>query len=321
MSFLEQQERRAKRVHKLYGILPTIGCEIEVKWSSLFPEVANEYFGPYDELGRPTLRYDDLSAERQTEIDDLSLVLDATLKPKYEEVAAHGIPAGADAYWEFANRPTYHCDTLATEVRLLYAAGLIPDGNEHSLHITVGGVMSDGGGPALVLSALELMHVSPARIIAATLPNKYGTSTSWARRGNDGIRSRGRGFMQLGLQSGTELRSLTSSNPIGTQTVLEDAQLLSAVLLAYRHRYEEALPDDVTALGRLWPGFRQELTGLWKERNLKVESWGPPHKNPTAWLGWAACLEARANPDSQESTVIYATRSVVDKARYIVDSL
>lgn len=98
---LAAKEDRAKTIHENHGILPTIGCEVEVKWSTLFPALATEFFGAQDELGRFEWQYTDLSPQKQQEIDSLCLELDAELKPAYAATVEAGIPAGNDAYWEF----------------------------------------------------------------------------------------------------------------------------------------------------------------------------------------------------------------------------
>ena len=74
IEYLRASESEAKYLHETYGILPTIGCEVEVKWSTHFPELARKYFGEQDEFGRFEHRFKDLPTERQQELDKLCLV-------------------------------------------------------------------------------------------------------------------------------------------------------------------------------------------------------------------------------------------------------
>lgn len=317
---LEANEQRAKYIHDEYSILPTIGCEIEVKWSSLFPDLAREYFGEKNEFGGFERRYPDLSWEKQIELDGICRELDKVHKLRYEETVNHGIPSGADAYWEFANSPVYHASTLATEVSLLYTHGLIPEDYEHSLHVTVGEVTPDGGGMCYVMSALELMYVSSARIVQATLGNRYGNKVAWARRGNDGIRKKQASDLKLGAFIATELRTLTSSNPIETSEQLADSQFLSVILLAFRQEQENR--NDITEeISVRWPQLKTVVKRLWEARDLPAESWGAPHKNQAIWLGWAACLDRKNETGTIEAETVCELRHIITETKSLINQL
>lgn len=308
LSGLEHQEQQAQLL-QAQGVLPTIGCEVEVKWSSLFPELAREYFGEPDELGRLPVRFQDLPESRQREFDEKCTELDRTFKPRYEATERAGIPKGNDAFWEFANAPTYHWQTLATEVGQLMQGEFIPEGHDHSFHITLGGVAAEGGGMSLILSGLELLEVTPERIMVAVEGNRLGTRTAWDRRGADGVRNRANN-LALGETTATELRTLTVKNQQQVETLLSTAQTLTVVLAAYRSRATGRVP----ALVQLWPEYRSALRSLWEARGLPVESWGKPQNNPTPWLGWAACLSARNEVGSLEEHTIGVMREIVTEA-------
>jgi len=317
---LQTHELAAKRLHETYDIVPTIGCEVEVKWSSLFPDLARQYFGEQDELGRFERKYADLPLDQQEALDAACVPLDAELKPKFEATKAAGIPQGKDAYWEFANAPTYAWQTLSQEVALLMDHGLIPPGNNHSLHVTVGGVNSLGGGPNLVLAGLELAFVPPERIILATYGNKLGTNSSWARRGQDGLSARSAGMLALGQHQASEFRTLVAETPENVSQTLFTAQSLSSILLAFRRRHE--LPQEpVQELACLWPQYRKILMNVWEERGLPVSSWGSPVKNPEPWLGWAECLSRRHEESSIEAAAVIAIDKVCDKAEQLLAAL
>jgi len=314
---LLDNEVRAKLLHEDFGVLPTIGCEVEVKWSTLFPDLAEEFFGPKDDLGRFERRYDDLSPASQQELDAMCCLLDQQLKPKYEATKEMGVPAGSDAYWEFANNPTYLWETLAYEVSLLMKLGLIPEGYEHSLHVTLGGMSVEGGGMCMVLSGVELLTISPERILLATQGNRLGTNTAWARRGDDGIRQRLAGSLALEQEVGTELRTLTTASPDQLAMTLSTAQILSAVLAAFRRRKDTA-HQPTQALAGLWPVYRSELKALWEHNDLPAASWGPPTKNLAAWEKWAGCLAAREVNSSTEHQFGEFIQEITQDAKQIL---
>ncbi len=320
LSAVHADESTAKRLHETYDLPPTIGCEIEVRRSTLYPEVVERYFGQPDEFGRYALGYSDLSPEAQKELDAECAVFDDVLKPQYKATQANGIPAGNDAYWEFAHEPTYSWRTLATETDLLFKSGLIPEGYDHSLHVTLGGIAQKGGGPCLILSGLELMNVPPERILSATVPNKYGAHTSWARRGTDGLRTRNSGELQLNQVEATEMRTLTAQTAQDTVETLRTAQVLATVLKAYRVRHETP-ENTVQSIAGLWPGFRSLMRTLWERRGLPIESWGSPHRNPGPWRGWAECLARREDTNSLEHETIADIHKVVAKAEEYIATL
>jgi hypothetical protein len=317
---LIQQETQARQLHGKHGLPPTIGCEIEVKWSSLFPDLAREYFGEADELGRFKQRYTDLSTERQKELDEICRQQDAELKPRYEATTTAGIPIGKDAYWEFANSPSYAWQTLAKETSLLMTNGYVPGEADHSLHVTLGSLAADGGGPALLLSGLELAYGSANRLRLATEPTPAGFTSAWARRGTDGIRARSAVVLELGHTRATEFRTLGVDNPESLSQTLRAAQMLGTVLLAYRQRQKSVEPV-VQELAQLWPEFRKDIKDLWDARDLPAASWGAPHRNPKPWLQWAECLERRQHSNTPEYEMMTKIQSLVINAEVLLAEL
>jgi hypothetical protein len=307
---LAARESWAKTIHDEYGILPTIGCEIEVKLSALYPGLLEEYFGPQDEYGHYAVSYQDLAPEKRQELDRRTAIFEREKKPAYQEVWQQaGIPKGKDAFWEFAHSPSYAWQTLAAEVNMLFAADLIPDDKEHSLHVTQA-VDATGGGMALVLSGLELCYVSPERIAAATIYNRYDKRSGWARKGRDGQRTPPSDQLRLGASVATEFRTLTVSSAVQAKAILQTAQMLSSVLLAFRQRQETTSPV-IREMASFWPSYRKSLYGLWNERKLPIASWGHPAENPEPWLGWAACLTERAASGSPETDLVCRIGSLV----------
>jgi hypothetical protein len=230
-------ENNAKTRSDEIAVLPTIGCEVEVKWSSLFPDLAEQYFGPFDKYGRLTKRYSELSITQRKELDDICSEIDSVLKPRYQLTEDAGIPAGLDAYWEFANSPTYSWRTLAGVVAILMDGGLIPTNHDHSLHITLGGLAIGQGGACLLLSGLELSGSSPERIAMATERTRLDTSVAWSRRGDMGMRMRSSNALSLDQKIGCEFRTLIANNVEQANQTLRAAQLLTSTLLAFRQRH------------------------------------------------------------------------------------
>jgi hypothetical protein len=317
---LAHQEQEAKRKHDAYGILPTIGSEVEVKLSAVNPDVMHEFFGQPDAYGRYAHTYDDLPTEQKTAFDIVCKAFERQRLPAYHAAWQAGIPKGKDAFWEFANSPAYDWRTLAAEIELLFSSGLVPADVEHSLHVTLGGVDPQGGGMCLVLSGLELLFVTPERIAGATDYHYTDKRSGWARRGEDGLRKRSGLELRLGKSVATEFRTLTVTTPETASTILQTAQMLSSILLAFRHRHEAKQPT-VQSIASLWPLYRQELKNLWTHRNLPAESWGPPHDHPAPWLGWAACLQRRKDSTSPEADLVGFIKELTSFSQQLIDTL
>lgn len=310
-------EFAAGKMFEGHGLPPTVGCEVEVKWSSLFPELAHKYFGEQDIYGKFERKYRDLSDDQKSELDELSKFLDRTLKPRYESTVIMGIPAGSDAYWEFANAPTYHWKTLATEVGLLFDVGLIPTGYDHSLHVTVGGLRESGGGMGLILAGLELQFVSAERILHPTIENNFGTAISWDRRGHDGLRERHIGELALGQTIATEMRTLTVSSKDDAHQILKSSQMLAACLCAYRLRKQDS-SDAVQVLATYWTQYRELMRNIFDVSELPIASWGTPRYNPDHWRKWADTIDARGQLDNYTNQII---RQIEDTVTQVEDYL
>ncbi|MEO8862984.1 MAG: hypothetical protein ABI354_01545 [Candidatus Saccharimonadales bacterium] len=316
---LTEIENRTANLNNAHGMPPTIGCEVEVKWSSLHPALAHKYFGEQDEYGRFEHRFMELPADKRKELSQLYRRIDTTALPAYEKTVSAGVPKGNDAYWEFANSPTYSWQALAAEVGILMDSGLIPTGHEHSLHITLGDVDPIGGGMALVLSGLELVHVSSSRITASTLGNRIGIDSGWARKGDDGIRRRPASEIALGHEVATELRTLTVSSTKNAAIILSDAQALTTVLQAFRKRRSDDSPI-VQELAGLWPEYRDLLNDLWSRSELPAEGWGKPYLQPNNWNKWSAVIGSRNDEGSLAYQAIEQIDNITATARFVVAS-
>lgn len=308
-------EAHALSRYECSATIPTIGCEIEVKWSSLFPETAEGFFGPRNEQGELTRRHMQLSTAEQRMFNEIWQMQDDCMRPLYEATENAGIPRGGDAYWEFANAPAYHWKTLASEVSLLFQCGLIPSGHEHSLHITLGGIENKTGGPAYIISALELLHGSANRILEATRTNLKMSGTSWGRRGKDGLRSRSSDVLSFGQQHGVEMRTLSTNSSAHATDSLRSAQILGSILLAYRSRESNAHSE----VAKLWLPFRNALNTLWQETGLPIQSWGAPHSNAALWEQWTHCIESKNQAYSASRYCVDSIEDYINQAEQLLD--
>lgn len=312
-----EREQSAFIAKQAINAIPTIGCEIEVKWSSIFPEVARKYFGELDKFDRFERTYYDLAPEEQKELSNITAVHRDALMPEYQATVEAGIPAGSDAFWELANAPAYDARTLAKEVELLFEANLIPENYHLALHITLGSLALGKGGAHMILSGLELLHGKPERILLATEGSKHNTAHSWARRGQEGICQRNSSYLQLGASVGVELRTLTITSKEDANRIFCNAQILGAVLLA--HRGLSFMPSSQPDyLGELWSSFTKAIKNLWSASQVPNAPWGMPHHNPTPWRNWADTIEQTSDTDSLPARTVQTIESLICQAKDIL---
>ncbi len=319
---LKVDETRAQEIKEKFTILPTIGCEVEVSWASLRADLIKEFFSDLD----PNKTYTtmramvcDLSPERREEFEQRKAEADALMAPLYQATIENGIPKGKDPYWEFANQPTYSWKTLASEVDLLMNTGLIPEGKQHAMHVTLGGVMMQGHGPQIILPGLELLGIPAERITAATKSKMH----SWARRNSHsgGVRGRLEQSLELDQPGATEFRTLATAKPEDHQTIFQAAQMLGTVLLCHRSSVNTD-NSTVIEIGKQWQAYRDAMTDLWDERGLPTDnSWSSPYDKPEVWRGWAECLDRRDQEDSPEQETLKAIKGVVTQTECLIEEL
>jgi hypothetical protein len=246
----------------------TIGCEVEVRFSSYFPELYAKYL--------EDTSFEELSNKQKlnftAEINELEPMLQADLAKS----EAAGVPKGKDRYYEFANLPVYHPYTLTVELSLLRDAGLIPKGIKHPLHITIGG-LGHSQDVGYMLMTLELLgYTSPARIWDVAVSNK---AVTWARKGRAGMRERSAAELSLGATKAIELRTLELPE---TQRGIEE-------LFGLTHKMATIICGkgtdlDVMRLARVW----EELAEIGHVHDIDVYSnWGRPYDNPQIWIDFA----------------------------------
>jgi len=260
---LRKYEQKAAKANAV-----TIGCEVEVRFKSYFPELYAKYL-------------EDTSYERLSNKQKLNFGAEVTeaerpLQELLAKSAQCGVPKGKDRYYEFANAPVHHPYTLTVELGLLRDAGLIPKGVKHPLHITIGG-LGHSQDVGFMLMTLELLgYTSPSRIWDVAVSDK---AVAWARKGRAGMRERSAAELSLGATKAIELRTLELPE---TQTGIEN-------LFGLTHRMATIISgkgtdQDVLRLARVW----EELAEIGHVHDIDVYSnWGRPYDNPQIWIDFA----------------------------------
>lgn len=317
---LAEQERTAEKIQREYGILPTIGCEVEVSWASLYPELIAKYFSDLDSqktFATVTQMVNALTKEKREEFLEEKEAIEKRDKPRYEATIGIGIPKGNDGYWEFAPHPAYAWQTAAEEVDLLMEQKLIPVNFPNPLHITLAGIAIEGGGPHLILAGMELLTLPSERIRrAAETSVPYG----WARRASHnigGLRHRPAHKLELGHLNGIEARTLITRGPEDHRVSLRTAQLLGAVLLCRRNQ-ADLNNDSLLDMAGLWPLYKAHITELFTRRGLPNAAWDSPSSNPHMWKIWADCLDNRATAGTPEYIAAQEITGVVDRAEELL---
>jgi hypothetical protein len=245
----------------------TIGVEVEVRFSSYFPQLFDEY--------RLDLKpYSTLTPHQQTDFLRKLAPLEQPLQQKLLKSVECGVPKGKDRYWEFATRPAFHPDLIADELNLLRQAGLIPWTHCHSLHVTIGGLWM-GKTAGMLLMILELLgYTSKARIMSGVDPKR---AVSWSRKGRAGMRQR---ITDLEYDSNVAVELRTLELP-GTH---QDTQWLLYVtwLLAECLRR----PD----LRDIWDTILAAAISLIPDMDI-TSNWGPGYENVDKWIKFADTIE------------------------------
>ncbi len=316
-------ESVAREIHEKLGILPTVGCEVEVMFSALFPEQSSRLLGdPYDPQRSQSFRnrVGELSGDDLAEYERL----DQMTRPRFEATLKAGIPKGKDAYWEFANSPAYSWRTLGLELDFLMDYGLLPEGYQHSLHVTLGGIKTDHGA-VKIINGLELLYADPDRVRRGTIENRFGQAMGWARCSSNaihnGIRERPNYALDLGQEVGTEFRTLATDSKPSHNGSMRAAQLLGSMLLSSQNLGLNHHPA-VEVLAKTWRKYDDSLKKLLGGVGLPADGiLGPARMNIKAWNTWADCLEQRDSSESAIAESINSINTFLDTAEAAINDL
>lgn len=275
--------------------VPTIGSEIEVTWSSLFPRSAARAF-------KDGKSWPGFTDEEKDEFDVVCSALDTEMLPLYEAITRAGVPKGKDAYWEFAQSPCASYETLAEETRILMGPGAqaVPLNAALSLHITLGG-LAGGSGAAFVHSLTEVAGgTTPSRIRGAIQTGAPATNRQWARKAKQGLRERYSNEL-IGAEAGVEMRSLVAQNPDQMRSTLRTAQILGALLCGFRAFREGEVNDTTQLFHARWSEVAVVTKAAFSEAGMDINKpWRAPFENAKPWTLFADFIEGTRAPKARE---------------------
>lgn len=303
------------REHNPSPYTPTLGIEIEIREHTVLPKEAKDW---------------DLFQKSDFFKDKIV---------QYRETEKIGVGKGNDAFWEFAHNPVRNYTTLSREVQALMEMGLInKDYHKHSLHITVGGVSSEGmgGEGSFVLArALEATGwgTTGGRIMRPYLLKRG----AWTYKGQAGVKERDIHEIQLDVSCAIEIRTMQVQGLTGLDRLLRSCYLLGAALKAYQDResrfgsISDGDSDIKEQLGSIWEVFAEETYNIFIQYGLTdpAKIWEVPdrfHKEGEEARGdfvpFAVLLdEARQHPKSRGAEFVAKMRGLIIKTRKQVADL
>ncbi len=276
---------------------PTIGCEIELRWTDLFPDLAEKFLGKPDEQGMFPTWLEDLSQEKQKELQAQIDQRRQEVLPIYQSLESLGIPAGKDSVWEFAFLPTYSAQLAAAEVGLLFSSDVIPEAN-NPLHITLGGLAVDDQTFGYITMFTEIFGSTGQRIREG-IPPQDGPQVNvrWARKLSSGgwAPRHSYEFGHPQINSGIEMRSLVASSAEQTHQTLLIAQSLGSAAL----QHEQGFPYT-------WDGLSYLAKSILNKAGLPNTTWRSPADRPEIWQTWASVLDDRSTVANLREEVLDA---------------
>lgn len=243
----------------------SVGIEVEVKFKSLFPSLYKKYFE--NDL------YKNSSYDIQKEISNLISIEEKDILSNLEKTVECGIPRGNDKYWEFSLMPVYDLSLIFEQIRILNFLNLIPfnKNDEHTLHITVGGLKSNSN-IYWVLTIMELLFSNPKRINSGLSEDKT-YSMKWASKGEGGIYKKNE-YDLMDSFEGFEFRTL----------VLDDLEKFNILLNTLCYLLNNLKTKEI-----------EELIGNLKKEFLNLgiqdKNWGKPHLNEMVWKTYVENFE------------------------------
>lgn len=220
----------------------SIGIELELQWRHILPDNLAEVLR--------SGAWHTMDEEQRQLFNDEAEPIGYPHQARCQETIMLGVPSrGNDGLWEFSHRPAWQYQTLVEEVKQLVDAGLVPEGKDLSLHITLGNVEADERA-CLLLRALEVAGGSSIERLLD--PNR---AQGWARRGDAGIARRAGWKLEFGHRCGVELRSLEFHDVGQLNHLLSLAQ-------AGGNMIQRVQAGDHGAI-ESWQIFVAELEALW----------------------------------------------------------
>ncbi len=202
-----------------HPLLPTVGIEIELPHRELDPNLSFV-------MPRGT-DYDQLYDSKREQADQIFDGIDNTWRPRMTDLAEAGLIIGDDSFSELIFPPYYSSNELNQLVSYLYEAGLVPNGRELPLHITLGGI--DASSEPLHLQRLarmvELLDGTTDRRLHEPL---MGSMSHWVQKDKRGYLERRPSELAGDEHSGVELRALSARSSEQLTKVTWRAQWMGA---------------------------------------------------------------------------------------------
>lgn len=258
-----------------------MGIEIEVPWSSYFPELWEKY-------GLAERKIYSLPADELNMLNAECAKLEIDLQPRLHKTVECGVPRGNDRYWEFAFRPVSEGALVVEQTSLMTEAGVLPRDKGHALHITVGEIPRCTALYQLSM-LLEAEFVDPERIRHGIAQMSKKIHTGWGRKGSSGIFEKGPEELQGGASVASELRMLqlpASDHDFG--------RLMDTVQWSVNAIQDRRQGLDTTAASQ-WQEFEVRAAGVLHSHGLSNANWFKSGPNGgidhAAWARFGERLE------------------------------
>lgn len=242
----------------------TVGIEIEETWRQALPKLGGEW-EQKSYTPKQILNSDEWDAFNKAYNEE-----DHQVRPVLTSILPAIPSPGNDAYWEFAFYPSKNLNYTKMEADSLFEAGLLRNGCEYPLHLTVAGVHTDRDAYTFA-SALELSGGTTQERLAKAATAKAG---AWAQKSTGGTRKRRADELSGDDMVGYEIRTLSvTSNEQLTRTLGTAAH----IAMLYTS------PD--------WAEFQKDIEGQQKAAGLALEPWPRPKLDNTPWLLYGKMVE------------------------------
>ena len=267
-------------------LLPTIGPEVEVHWKTLIPDL-DFWFGQGG--------YSSFDSKKKREFDKICNSLEREILPLYEKTRELGIPQGkiqryssqgrVGGFWEFSNDPVNWYKTLSSEIGILFDSGLIKEGYNNPLHLTLGSV-EKSKDLELIASMVEFLGGSNYERI--NLANTFGIRRSWNCKGEKGLLERRKikinGAYKKG--KGVEIRTLVAKDKFQVQETLKNSQMLSYAL-------QESRLNNLSFFGEEWFKIKKLMIEEFLKPNDLFLPWKGPEVSSKTWKRFGFAIENR----------------------------
>ncbi len=245
----------------------TTGIEIEQTWRQALP-VLGEEWSNREGSPRNILNSDawDVFTKAYNEED-------ARVRSVLESITP-AIPSPSfDAYWEFSLYPSKDLNYTKMETDSLFEAGLLRDGFEYPLHMTVAGLSTERDAFAYA-SALEMSGATtPSRLARAAIAK----SGAWAQKSTGGIRKRRADELSGADTTGYEIRTLCITSQEQLTRTLGNAAHIATMY----HSGD-------------WGEFVKDIEGRQKAAGLALAPWPRPKADNTPWATYASLITTNA---------------------------